>query len=569
MNITSGVAQLKKEERQRIQEIAALFEVAWSKVENKSQAANLEKYLPPANDPLRSRVLQELIKVDLEFRWRRGQAIGLEAYLKKFIDLGSSRTLSPLLIYEEYRVRQMFGDKPDIDTYQNRFPHQYDELKQLLSEQPFQDQLGQQHSTPSIQQQKTPTEVGVGQGANYLDIGGGYKLIKRIGTGSFGDVWQAEAPGGVPAAIKIIMRPFDHDESKRELKSLELIKRLNHPFLLKTHSYFPMQDRLIIAMELADGSLRDQLKRYQKEGQQGFPLDELIVYIREAAEALDFLHEEEVLHRDIKPDNILIHRKHAKVADFGMAKMLGTQRSITATGAGTPAYMAPEMWRNKVHPNSDQYSLAVSYAEMRLGRPIYSGQNMIDIMVDHLENRPDLDGLSEDEQEVLLRALSKSPNERFDSCSTFTHLLKKAVESELEDSDLDWSSKAPSSPSSPDLGGKSGKKLNRPATSPALGTQPDFPLPEKVSAGRTGRKPSEIPDLIETVSGPQEPSVPEPMPPDDDEGETLMLQAPPKRQSASSWKQPHAAVSARPANEPGFLNRVIQRVKGFFSPNRR
>ena len=147
----------------------------------------------------------------------------------------------------------------------------------------------------------------------------------------------------------------------------DLIKLLRHPFLLQTQAYSQEDDRLFIVMELADKSLRDRLKECRAAGLQGIPVTELLTYFKESAEALDFLHEKHILHRDIKPENILLLQGHAKVADFGLAK--GQQSHMaTATGSGTPLYMAPEVWRNKLSAQSDQYSLALAYAELRLDR---------------------------------------------------------------------------------------------------------------------------------------------------------------------------------------------------------
>jgi serine/threonine protein kinase len=261
--------------------------------------------------------------------------------------------------------------------------------------------------------------------------GSGYQLLKCLGRGGFGEVWHAEAPGGIEIAVKVIYRSLNPAEAQRELESLELIKGLRHPFLVQTHAYWQLEDRLVIAMELADGNLLDRQKECEASGLPGIPLDELLGYFREAAEALDYLHSKRVLHRDIKPVNILLLNRHAKVADFGLARMLETQKSMTSmTTSGTPLYMAPDVWRGRVNERSDQYSLALTYAELRLSHRIFPSGGMFELMQYHLVREPELNPLPEAEQAVLRRALAKDPELRYPSCGAFIQELQLAAERE-------------------------------------------------------------------------------------------------------------------------------------------
>src|SRR5437660_692729 len=107
-----------------------------------------------------------------------------------------------------------------------------------------------------------------------LPTGSGYKILDSLGQGSFAEVFRGEAPGGIPVAIKRIIKPIDRKEAQRELQSLELIKKLRHPFLLATHSFWLSADRLFIVMELADGTLRDRLRDCVNASLPGIPLDE-------------------------------------------------------------------------------------------------------------------------------------------------------------------------------------------------------------------------------------------------------------------------------------------------------
>jgi hypothetical protein len=393
----------------RLQEAADRFEELW----RSDGAADVQRFLPYPEDPLRPVILEELIKADLEFRWRRGQGMELECYLEQFPELATARGPSPQLIYEEYRVRQCYGDRADLVVYRERFPNQFQQLQGLIEERPL-PPVGVCGQTP------LPEATGTHE---WRMTGSGYKLIRPLGKGSFGRVWLAEAPGGVEVAVKVLARPLGHEDTRRELQVVELMKRLHHPFLLPTLACWPQEDRLYLVMELADGSLRDRFQECRNAGLPGIPRPELLGYVREAAEALDYLHAQRVSHRDINPQNILLQQRHAKVADFGLAS-LQEPGTMTATGAGTPVYMPPEGWCGCVSPHSDQYSLAITYTELRLGRPPFLSRDLPTLMLDHLERPPALSALPEGEQQVLDKALAKDPDQRFPSCLEFAEALE-------------------------------------------------------------------------------------------------------------------------------------------------
>jgi serine/threonine protein kinase len=175
--------------------------------------------------------------------------------------------------------------------------------------------------------------------------------------------------------------------------------------------------------EPAEGSLRDRLQACQRGGFPGIPAKELLRYVREVAQSLDALHGQSLLYRDVKPDNILVRNGHAQLANSGMLlPPLGK-----AVSTGTPAYMAPEVWRGKAGARSDQYSLALSYAEMRFGCRPFSGRDLMEVMRQHLEDAPELASLPASEQQVLLKAMAKDPEQRYPNCLSFVQELERGV----------------------------------------------------------------------------------------------------------------------------------------------
>jgi len=408
MQPPAGDTDLSAAERTAVQSVIERYR----KSGNCAGPVDFSGFLPDAGSRVTSSALRELVKVDLLMRWRSGRCVYMEDYLKRYPELGDDSDKLVELLFEEYQVRRKHGDRPSLDGYSDRFPAQFDALEQKVL------------ARPDLADNRTPIDPR--ETGALVPVFGGYRLIKRIGRGGYGEVWQAEAPGGVDVAIKVIFRPLHHAVAQRELESLDLVKRLRHPFLLQTQAFWSLEDRLMIVMELADGSLQDRLKACSRAGEMGIPVEELLVYTRETCEALDYLHSKQVLHRDIKPDNLLLMEHHVKVADFGLARLMQAHQA-RQTIRGTPAFMPPESWVGNATEQSDQYSLAGSYVELRLNRHLFPGDDIAGIRFHHLERAPDLEPLSKAEQQVLLKALAKEPTDRFATCMEFWRALRDAV----------------------------------------------------------------------------------------------------------------------------------------------
>src|SRR4051794_16590959 len=192
----------------------------------------------------------------------------------------------------------------------------------------------------------------------------GYRLIERLGGGGFGEVWKAEAPGGLLKAIKFVHGTLTGAASdaglvQQELKSLNRVKTVRHPYILSLERFDIIDGQLVIVMELADRSLWDRFKECRTQGLPGIPRDELLQYMEETAEALDLMKDQfQLQHLDIKPQNIFLVYNHVKVADFGLVKDLVEMKANISSGV-TPVYAAPETFDGVVSSYCDQYSLAI------------------------------------------------------------------------------------------------------------------------------------------------------------------------------------------------------------------
>lgn len=255
-----------------------------------------------------------------------------------------------------------------------------------------------------------------------LDLHPEYRRRRLLGRGGFGEVWEAEAPDGTLVALKFL--PYDPGlAAVHELRAVQAIRQLNHPHLVRVDKVWSAPGCLVIAMELADGSLADLLDGYQAELGTALPPEDLCPLLAQAAEALDFLNAPRHLldgravgiqHCDVKPGNLLLFGETVKLSDFGLTSRLASAHQAHRR-AGTPEYAAPEVFRGQLSDRADQYSLAVSYCVLRSGRlPFADSPRSLEPR--YTRPAPDLSMLPEAERPVVARALAPSPESRWPSC---------------------------------------------------------------------------------------------------------------------------------------------------------
>ncbi len=300
----------------------------------------------------------------------------------------------------------------------------------------------------------------------------GYKLEKFVGKGNFGEVWQSTSPGGTKCALKFLN--LRERQGRKELRAIQRLKQIRHANLMPINAMWLLDEQqqiipddqftpshpfmedtrrqtlvslpeiseaenpktLVIAMPLAEGNLLELLHQRQKAGKD-IPVEELLVYMLDAARALDYLNAQcheyageivAVQHGDVKPENLVLLGGSVMLCDFGVARTLGVAADTRGTSlGGSLAYMAPECMAGQINQHSDQFSLAISYAELRLGRLPFADESITQVIEDRRKGQLDLEGMLPAEQRVVRRACSIQPEKRFGSNVELIEALRGAV----------------------------------------------------------------------------------------------------------------------------------------------
>ena len=278
------------------------------------------------------------------------------------------------------------------------------------------------------------------QAALATALAGRYAIEHELGRGGMATVFLArDLRHDRPVALKVL-----HPElaatlgPDRFLREIRLAARLQHPHVLSVFDSGEAGGHLWFTMPYVEGeTLRQRLRREDQ-----LPIDDALRIARETADALDYAHHQNIVHRDIKPENILLTTRHALVADFGIARALGSvaegasrEQRLTETGMsiGTPAYMSPEQASGdrEVGPRSDIYSLGCVLYEMLAGEPPFTGPNAQAILLRKFTENPRplralRDTVPPAVEEAVTKSLARSPADRFGSAAEFVKVLETA-----------------------------------------------------------------------------------------------------------------------------------------------
>jgi len=270
---------------------------------------------------------------------------------------------------------------------------------------------------------------------------GRYRIDRELGSGGQGTVYKGTHLSlNIPVAIKVLSftAAGDYALQTRFKREAQRTASLRHPNIVTVHDYAFEEGMYYIVSDFIDGT---DLKKLLKANPGPMPLDRVAKIVRQVADGLDYAHRRNIIHRDIKPGNILIEKREERVVlvDFGLARMMEDEElSVTSERGGmpgTPAYMSPEqIVGNDLDQRTDVYSVGVVVYEMVTGQNPFRGEHdtSASILYKQVHETPAppqsiVPSLPPSVDTVLLKALAKAPEERYQSAGKFAAELERAI----------------------------------------------------------------------------------------------------------------------------------------------
>lgn len=411
------------------------FEAAWREAGD----ADIAAYLPMEGSADRRAFLLQLAKIDLELRWEKGERLRPEDYVARFPELADLEGPPIELIATEIEVRLHLGCAPSVEELAARFPGRADDLasetnRTLPIDAPLSAiayTLLSNKSAPIITSIRTPKSK-----PELTSCLGQYELRGVVGRGSFAAVYRAwDTKLCREVALKL---PHEHilesqDVRNRLHREALSAARLRHPAIVSLFEVGEAAGRPFLVYEFVSGPTLATALRESTP-----PPDQAAAWVARLAEALDYAHRLGVVHRDVKPSNVMIDGNgQPMLADFGLALVTDAHTVLTQEGdvLGTPAYMPPEQAAGHladVGPQSDVYSLGALLYELLCGHPPFQG-NLTSILDGVLHDEPPAPsrrraGVPSDLETVCLKAMSKEPERRYATAAALADDLHRYLE---------------------------------------------------------------------------------------------------------------------------------------------
>lgn len=263
---------------------------------------------------------------------------------------------------------------------------------------------------------------------------GNYRLVRLLGRGGFAEVYLGEHIYlKSSAALKLVHVELPEEEREAFLQEAQTLVRLIHPHIVRLFDFAVEAGTPFLVMEYAShGTLRQKHPR----GTQ-LPLDTVVTYVSQVASALQYAHDQHIIHRDVKPANMLLgSHDEVLLSDFGLAMFTPQSQAYSTHAlaqqvAGTSPYLSPEHLQGQPRPASDQYALGVVAYEWLCGIHPFHG-SVLEIAMQHLSKSPpslseQVPDLSPSVESVIFKALAKEPQQRYTTVQDFAHALEHAA----------------------------------------------------------------------------------------------------------------------------------------------
>ena len=400
------------------------------------QKPDVRHYLDQSGTHSQEQVLAVLL-VDQRERWTAGEKVLVETYVQDFSFLQTDPEALTDLAYAEFLVREHLGETPEFSEYQQRFPKIAETLRQQIAlNQALQPStFSEKNSSPSETCDAETMLYGPGRNGEVdqphevpaaLREHPRYRVMRLLGTGGMGAVYLAEHRlMHRQVALKLINAEYlaNPHMIERFQREIDAAARLQHPNIVSAFDAEEVQGVHFLAMEYVEGeSLHEYLLR-----QQTLPVREACAYAQQVAYGLQHACDKGMVHRDIKPHNLMRTSEGTiKILDFGLVALAaqGQGAGLSSTGVvmGTPDYMAPEQTRDShdVDIRADIYALGCTLYRMLSGQVPFPGRSGIDKLIAHrLEEVSPLRQVRADVpvevEQIVQRMMAKSPQDRFQS----------------------------------------------------------------------------------------------------------------------------------------------------------